>query len=646
MPFLELRDSDTLEVGDLVLAIGNPFGLNQTVTSGIISALARSGSGVTENGFFIQTDAAINPGNSGGALVAMDGRLIGINTAIFSRSGGSIGIGFATPSNIVARMIDAGEKGRRMVRCWIGAAVQRVTADIATSLNLSRPHGVILRVVAADGPAAKAGLRVGDVILTINEQPIDDESAMRFRLATCRSTASPASACSAAARSGRSRPLTAPENPPRDRSQLSGRNPLAGVTVMNMSPAVADELGVNAWTQGVVVAKIAPGAPIGRVMRPGDYIVSVNGQPIDSVASLRSALGGERPGFGHGAPQGRGPHLHLPRLRAGPVAARKGRAEPQAESLFTGLAPAPLADRLRPRSIEEVVGQDHVLAATAPLGRMLASGRLGSLIFVGPSGCGKTTIARLLADRVDLHFEPLSAVFSGVADLRKIFEAARNRRAAGQGTLLFVDEIHRFNRAQQDGFLPYVEDGTVTLVGATTENPSFELNAALLSRCQVLVLRRLDDAALRLLIRRAEQAMDRPLPLDEAGRDALCAMADGDGRYLLGMAEQLFELKDQTALDAQGLAALMQKRAPIYDKAQESHYNLISALHKSCAARTWMHRSTGSRACCRAGRIRSTSCAAWCASPRRISAWPIPRRFSRRWRRGTPMKGWARPRAS
>ncbi len=299
MPFLELRDSDTLEVGDLVLAIGNPFGLNQTVTSGIISAVARSGGSVTENGFFLQTDAAINPGNSGGALVSMDGRLIGINTAIFSRSGGSIGIGFATPSNIVARMIEAGERGGRMVRSWIGASVQRVSADIAASLNLTRPQGVILRAVAPDGPAAKAGLRVGDVMLTINEQAVDDEAALRFRLATLPidSTANVRVLSRGEERMVQVKVTAPPENPPRDRSQLNGRNPLAGITVMNMSPAVADELGVDAWSQGVVVAEIAQGAPIARVMQPGDYIVSINGQPIDSVATLRSALGGERSGW-------------------------------------------------------------------------------------------------------------------------------------------------------------------------------------------------------------------------------------------------------------------------------------------------------------------------------------------------------------
>ncbi len=249
--------------------------------------------------------------------------------------------------------------------------------------------------------------------------------------------------------------------------------------------------------------------------------------------------------------------------------------------LFDTLAPRPLADRLRPKSLDEVVGQDHVLAPQAPLGRMLAAGRLASIVLWGPPGCGKTTIARLLAERTDLHFEPLSAVFSGVADLRKAFEAARERRAAGKGTLLFVDEIHRFNRAQQDGFLPYVEDGTITLVGATTENPSFELNAALLSRCHVLVLKRLDDAALEKLLSRAEALEGRRLPLTDDGRLALRAMADGDGRFLLNMAEELFALKSDVALDAAALATTVQRRAPIYDKAQEGHYNLISALHKS-----------------------------------------------------------------
>jgi putative ATPase len=212
---------------------------------------------------------------------------------------------------------------------------------------------------------------------------------------------------------------------------------------------------------------------------------------------------------------------------------------------------------------------------------MLASGGLASMIFWGPPGCGKTTIARLLADEVDLEFEPLSAVFSGVADLRKVFERAKGRRASGGGTLLFVDEIHRFNRAQQDGFLPYVEDGTVILVGATTENPSFELNAALLSRCQVFVLHRLDRDALETLIARAEQSEGRTLPLEADARESLIAMADGDGRFILNLCEELFRLPATPKLDRQALAETVQRRAPVYDKAQDSHYNLISALHKS-----------------------------------------------------------------
>ncbi|MEC7571969.1 MAG: replication-associated recombination protein A [Pseudomonadota bacterium] len=250
-------------------------------------------------------------------------------------------------------------------------------------------------------------------------------------------------------------------------------------------------------------------------------------------------------------------------------------------SLFEQEAPRPLADRLRPGTLTEVVGQDHLLAPDAPLGRMLAQRQLASMILWGPPGCGKTTIARLLATASDLEFVPLSAVFSGVAELRKVFEAARERRAMGRGTLLFMDEIHRFNRAQQDGFLPYVEDGTVTLVGATTENPSFELNAALLSRAQVLVLRRLDAAALENLLARAEGDLNQALPLTADGRAALIAMADGDGRFLLNLIESVLRAAPDAPLDAAGVAGALQKRAPVYDKNKEEHYNLISALHKS-----------------------------------------------------------------
>ena len=338
--------------------------------------------------------------------------------------------------------------------------------------------------------------------------------------------------------------------------------------------------------------------------------------------------------------------------------------EPDSPSLFDDAGPdgsglvddpaRPLADRLRPRALDDVVGQDQLLATDAPLGRMVTSGRLSSIILWGPPGCGKTTIARLLADRTGLIFEQVSATFSGVADLRKVFAAAARRREIGQGTLLFVDEIHRFNRAQQDSFLPYVEDGTVVLVGATTENPSFELNGALLSRCQVMVLRRLDEAALAELLARAESLTGRSLALTEEARTALLSMADGDGRYLLGMVEQVLAAQDAALrglagprpgrlgpggdrsssgesggaggesgsgsgsgsgqgdleagvpepggpepLDVEGLRAVVASRAPLYDKSREEHYNLISALHKSMrgsdpdAALYWLARMLG-----------------------------------------------------
>ncbi len=241
----------------------------------------------------------------------------------------------------------------------------------------------------------------------------------------------------------------------------------------------------------------------------------------------------------------------------------------------------PLAERLRPKTIDDVIGQDQILSPDAPLGAMLAGGRLSSVIFWGPPGVGKTTLARLLADHTRLHFEQISAIFSGVADLKKVFEAAKIRASNGRGTLLFVDEIHRFNKAQQDGFLPHMEDGTILLVGATTENPSFELNAALLSRAQVMVLTRLSDDDLQNLLRRAEAELGATLNLNKEGRTTLIAMADGDGRALLNLIEQVAAWDVKSPLGTQELMTRLTRRASIYDKSGEAHYNLISALHKS-----------------------------------------------------------------
>jgi putative ATPase len=253
----------------------------------------------------------------------------------------------------------------------------------------------------------------------------------------------------------------------------------------------------------------------------------------------------------------------------------------EAAGLEDNAGPRPLADRLRPKCLSDVVGQDHLIGPDGPIGRMIAARRLSSMILWGPPGTGKTTVARLLSHGLGLHFEQISAIFSGVAELRKVFDMARARRAQGKATLLFVDEIHRFNRAQQDSFLPVMEDGTVVLVGATTENPSFELNAAVLSRAQVMVLNRLTAEHLEQLLARAEALTGNPLPLDPEARTALKAMADGDGRFLLNLAEEVLAFKTTTPLSPAELMRTVQRRAPIYDKGREGHYNLVSALHKS-----------------------------------------------------------------
>lgn len=253
------------------------------------------------------------------------------------------------------------------------------------------------------------------------------------------------------------------------------------------------------------------------------------------------------------------------------------------DTLFSNKVKRPLADRLRPTKLEEVVGQDQIVGANAPLGRMLKSGKISSFILWGPPGCGKTTIARLIAEYTNLYFEQISAVFSGVADLKRVFQYAQERRAnQGKGTLLFVDEIHRFNKSQQDGFLPYVEDGTVILVGATTENPSFELNSALLSRCQVFVLNRLTSDDFEILLERAEKEEGRKLPVDEETRDFIKEIADGDGRYILNIAENIWSYaQNGETFNKEQILNIIRSRAPVYDKGRDGHYNLISAVHKS-----------------------------------------------------------------
>ena len=409
---------------------------------------------------------------------------------------------------------------------------------------------------------------------------------------------------------------TAPEEP-RDEILIEARSPFLGAKVANLSPALADELRLDSSTQGVVVVDIADGTVAQQFgFQRGDILLG--GQRPEDRQDPRPGKGrqGRLPPLAHHHPARRPAdfgrvqrmtastaHL-LSRTRCTSFAPAprpaQGRARPRlgcsdgdpakrgtGPSLFAaaGLdndAPRPLADKLRPQKLADVVGQDHLLGPDGALTRMLEARSLGSLIFWGPPGTGKTTVARLLAHETSLEFVQISAIFSGVQDLKKVFEEARARRETGQGTLLFVDEIHRFNRAQQDSFLPVMEDGTIVLVGATTENPSFELIAPMLSRARVLVFKSLDADAVERLLARAEELEGKKLPLDADARLSLARMADGDGRASLTLAEEIWRAaRAGEVFDQAALQKVVQRRAPIYDKKQDGHYNLISALHKS-----------------------------------------------------------------
>ncbi len=640
---LPIGEDDRLEVGDLVLAIGNPFGVGQTVTQGIVSALARTQVGVTDYQSFIQTDAAINPGNSGGALVDMQGRLVGINTAIFSRSGGSHGIGFAIPAGMVRIVIDSARTGSKTVRRpWFGARLQAVTSEAAESLGLDRPAGVLVARVEEKGPAAEAGLRRSDVILQVDGQNVDDPDAFGYRFAT---RAVGGTAQLGIMRAGRRLTLpvrlqAAPETRPREALTLDNRSPLAGAQVMNMSPAVRRSLASRPAPRASSSRMSRAVSAANRVgFRKGDIVLAINGVAVATTRALETATR-DRKRFweDHHQPRWPGADQRLRRVR--PVMA--GLMSDLFDASNAAGAPRPLADRLRPRALARWRAGD--LSGDGALTRLIASGSLGP-DFLGAAGTGKTTVARLLANETSLAFVQISAIFwcrGPQEGVRRGADASRVAVARCSSSMKFIASTAR-------SLMPSCLSWKTARSRLSARRPRIHLLRST-PRCshgrgcspfKGWMTRQSPRCWPARKRRKAGAAADA------GARAAFIAFADGDGRAALTLAEELWRAaKPGETLDAQAWPTRCNGARRSMTRRRTGTTISSARCTRPCAAPIPMRRCITSHACSMPGKIRAFSHGAWCAWPWRISGLPIRRRWSTHGRRRKPMSSSVRPRGN